>query len=247
MAFNKMFSRLVAKLFRPSPSPSPNKSCQSNYTDQKLQNGSGLPHCGHGEFAASDNSLVSLLTHNDDIVHREIDPRAWPSGLIEWTTTASKYEASIALKNGKTFPASPMGDVVRIGTVRSHALPFPHALWRLTQSNMKPLAGIEDRVDSQASYSIQAGSTERFGVLPEFEGNTSCPTLPLDQYLTAPLGSVEDAWGAVSSCLVTLLWSARRSNTSPHPLSTQRSSGESGDMGNRGAVGYRGHPVSPRP
>jgi hypothetical protein len=206
MAFNKMFSRLVAKLFRPSPSPSPspNKSFQTNSSDnRKLQNGSGLPHCGHGEFSKSDDSLVPLLSHNEDIHCREMDPSSWPSGLIEWSTTPSEYEASIALKNGPTFPASPMGDVlVRIGLVRSHALPFPHALWRLTQSDMKPLAGIEDRVDSQVSYSIQAGSTESFGVLPEFEGNTSCPTLPLDQYLTVPLVGPEEQYceGALGEC-----------------------------------------------
>ncbi|KAI5791043.1 hypothetical protein FPQ18DRAFT_390627 [Pyronema domesticum] len=198
MAFNKMFSRLVTK-FRPSPK----KSCRSNSSDTKLQNGSGLPHCGHGEYAVSDDSLVPLLTHNDDIVHSEIDPRAWPSGLIEWTTTPSEYEASIALKSDTKFPASPMGDVlVRIGLVRSHALPFPHTLWRLTRSNMKPLAGIEDRIGSQASYSFQAGSTESFGVLPEFEGNTSCPTLPSDQYLTVPLIGPEEQYceGALGEC-----------------------------------------------
>ncbi|KAI5790988.1 hypothetical protein FPQ18DRAFT_306227 [Pyronema domesticum] len=191
MAFNKMFSRLVAK-FRPSPT----KSCQSNSSDnRKAQNGSGLPHCGHGEFSKSDDSLVPLLSHNEDIYCREIDSSSWPSGLIEWSTTPSEYEASIALKNDPTFPASPMGDVlVRIGLVRSHALPFPHALWRLTRSDMKPLAGIEDRLDSQASY-IQAISTESL-----LEGKASCITLAQDQYLTAPLPEEKYCPGVVGEC-----------------------------------------------
>jgi hypothetical protein len=197
MAFNKMFSRLVAK-FRPSPT----KSFQSNSSDnRKLQNGSSLPRCGHGEFSKSDDSLVPLLSHNEDIYCREIDPSSWPSGLIEWSTTPTEYEASITLKTDLTFPVFPMGDVlVRIGLVRSHALPFPHALWRLTRSDMKPVARIEDWIDSQASYSIQANSTESFRVLPKFKGKASCITLAQDQYLAAPLPEEKYCPGVAGEC-----------------------------------------------
>ncbi|KAI5820339.1 hypothetical protein BZA77DRAFT_372480 [Pyronema omphalodes] len=198
MAFTKMFSRLVPSMFRPK------KSCHSNRSDvRELQHGSGLPHCGHGEYSSSVDSLTPLLSNTEDIQSREIDPRSWSPELIDWTTTPSEYEASIALRTDPTFPATTTGDVlVRIGLVRSHALPFPHALWRLTRSDMKPLAGIEDRVGSQAPYSIQTVSTESFGVLPELEGKPLCPTLSPAQYLTAPLVGPEEQYcdGALGEC-----------------------------------------------
>ncbi|KAI5791000.1 hypothetical protein FPQ18DRAFT_390588 [Pyronema domesticum] len=97
----------------------------------------------------------------------------WASGLIELSTTPSEYETSIALKNDPTFPASPMGDVY------------------------EAFGWIEDRVDSQVSYSIQVNSTESL-----LEGKAFCANLSSDHYLTAPLVGPEEQYreGALGEC-----------------------------------------------